>query len=153
MKSWITFQRAPRAQPRRRSDQHCRGEGPPVPQAANDCQPRPRRCPGGGTLRLARPALGAIPGRKVAAVPAPKRGGMKSRSRNGALEASKPSEKVVIAVVQEHALLTGSLVTRCWRERDSNPRSLQKPPVRKHRRRQASRVAMQPTLVFFLQIA
>ena len=51
---------------------------------------------------------------------------MKSRSRNGALEASKPSEKVVIAVVQEHALLTGSLVTRCWRERDSNARSLQK---------------------------
>jgi hypothetical protein len=38
-------------------------------------------------------------------------------------KASKRSEKVMLAVVQEGAPLTGSLVTRRWSEGDSNSRS------------------------------
>jgi hypothetical protein len=46
-----------------------------------------------------------------------------------ALEASKRSEKAMLAVVQEGAPLTGSLVTRRWREQDSNHRSRKKDPI------------------------
>jgi len=45
MKSWITFQRAPRIQPRRRSDEHCRGESRRFPRVglAASATPMPRR--------------------------------------------------------------------------------------------------------------
>jgi hypothetical protein len=45
MKSWITFQRAPRIQPRRRSDEHCRRESRRFPRVglAASATPMPRR--------------------------------------------------------------------------------------------------------------